>query len=132
MDLFVQKDFKGNSGIELDFKIECDALSDKSIETIACRINKYCEENDIKFSDVSGVPRGGIRLENALKKYVDENGDYVLIVDDVLTTGGSMEKHKTKIKKETDKSILGFVVFDRGDYIVPARSWTEPVFTMEI
>lgn len=130
MSLFIQKDFKGNSGKELDFKIECDALSDESIETIAYLINKNCKEGKIKFSEVSGVPRGGIRIENALNKYIDPDGDYLLIVDDVLTTGGSMERHKEKIK--TDKKVLGFVIFDRGELNVPTRSWVQPVFTMEI
>ena len=45
----------------------------------------------IRFSTVYGIPTGGERLAKALEKYTTENSCF-LIVDDVFTTGNSMEK----------------------------------------
>jgi hypothetical protein len=104
-DLFEKKKFRSHAGIWLDSKIECDALSDKSIETLAFLISKRC-----RFKDVYGIPRGGLRLARALKKYRSTRG-VVLIVDDVFTTGMSMREARRKLR---EKNTLGFVIFARG------------------
>lgn len=105
MNLFENKSFISHSGFSLSFKINCDALSDEDIETLADIIAKK-----FSFSKIYGVPRGGLRLANALEKYLSPNGP-VLIVDDVLTTGKSMEEAKEKFLNE---DVIGVVIFARG------------------
>src|SRR5229473_5311299 len=90
MNLFQSGTFLLHSGSESNFKIECDALTDEYLNTIANLIAKK-----IRFSAVYGIPRCGIRLADSLGKYKTPNS-CLLIVDDVLTTGNSMEEAKRK------------------------------------
>lgn len=106
MSLIKYEPFVSHSGINLDWKIECDALSDSSIESIAKIISRR-----FLFSDVYGIPRGGTRLANALAPYCANKNDQFLIVDDVYTTGRSMEEAKNSIKSD---NVLGIVIFSRG------------------
>lgn len=53
MNLFVDHSFVSNSGNPLDFKIDCDALSDDDLATLAIIIAKR-----IKFGAVEGIPHG--------------------------------------------------------------------------
>ena len=112
---FENGEFTTHSGLTLSFKINCDALSDEDIETLANIVRKK-----FKFSKVYGVPRGGIRLAKALEKYLSSIGP-VLIVDDVLTTGKSMEEAKAKFPGE---DVLGVVIFARGSCPV----WVHAMF----
>ena len=116
MSLFVDNEFTGHAGARLKFKIECDALTDQDIETIAAIIART-----YTFSKVHGVPRGGLRLAQALQKHVSSEGP-VLIVDDVLTSGMSMEE----ARKEYDGETLGVVIFARG--LCPP--WVKAVFQL--
>ena len=97
MELFIDTPLIGHAGPRLPFKIECDALSDDDLKTLAALIARKQT-----FSRVLGVPRGGLRLAHALERYCSPEGD-VLIVDDVLTTGKSMEDMRSQIGK--DKTI---------------------------
>lgn len=115
MALFVDSEFTGHAGGKLKFKIECDALSDEDIETIASIIAR-----SYTFRSVHGIPRGGLRLAKALQKHCSAEGS-VLIVDDVLTSGASMEEAKKKIG-----SAIGIVIFARG--IRP--NWVKAVFEL--
>lgn len=116
--LFENKGFVSHSGISLPFKINCDALLDEDIETLADIISKK-----FKFSKVYGVPRGGIRLANALEKYLSPEGP-ILIVDDVLTTGKSMEIFKEEIG---GNGAIGVVIFARGE----CPKWIKPIFVLQ-
>lgn len=111
-NLFIKESFIAHSGVTLPWKIDCDALADKDIETLA-----YIVARKVSFGSVYGIPRGGERLAKALVAYIS-NGPH-LIVDDVLTTGGSMEAAKT------NESDIGVVIFARG-VLVP--SWVKPIF----
>ena len=131
-NLFVNGVFRSHSGQSLAWKIECDALSDEDIETLAMVI-----ANKFSFSRVVGVPRGGVRLANALQKYCEVDTDRyycsVLIVDDVLTTGASMEEAKRALIAEEHirnqgGSIWGVVVFARGE----CPWWVTPLFTCNV
>ena len=90
IDLFQQCNFKSHAGLDLTWKIECDAVSDAEWECFA----KMISEIEVRqFSKVVGIPRGGIKLQNALSHYVSGNDtDPVLIVDDVWTTGTSFRE----------------------------------------
>lgn len=115
MNLFNKQSVKLNSGIISDFKIDCDALTDEDIKCIAYMISKMC-----KFSGVTGVPTGGLRLAAHLVPYIAP--DYklpILICDDVLTTGASMEKLKSQ-------NTIGVVIFARGK----CPAWVTPLFKL--
>lgn len=123
MDLFIKKDWVMHSGEKSNFKIECDALTDEDLETIAHLIY-----SKFKFFRVMGIPRGGTRLAEKLKNYVIEGEDKILIVDDVLTTGASMEQAKHAHHRnliDADR-ITGVVVFARGK----CPDWVHPIFDM--
>lgn len=107
-DLFVWGNFRSSSGNDLPYKIDADALSDASIKTLARIIaDKYT------FRMVHSVPTGGNRLARALGAYLSPEG-VDLVVDDVLTTGASMERVKRGIAADPT-NILGVVIFARGE-----------------
>jgi hypoxanthine phosphoribosyltransferase len=101
MSLFHKEDFKSSAGLDLTWKIECDALTDDDWECIAHMIM----ERTKPFRCVVGIERGGTKLAKLLDKYsTEEYLDPVCIVDDVLTTGNSMEECRKGIEKnEIDK-----------------------------
>lgn len=112
-NLFEKKTFVMHSGDVGHWKIECDALTDVEIDTLA-----YIISIKLKFNEVIGIPTGGVRIAKALDKYKSDKG-FCLIIDDVLTTGNSMEMVK---KQYSDKNIMGVVLFARKkcpDWIIP-------------
>lgn len=116
--LLLLESFISHSGKKLDFKIECDFLTDDDLKVFVYIIlKKY------NFSKVVGIPRGGIRLSNMLKQHQNSESKNILIVDDVLTTGGSMEKMKSKF---VNKNIKGVVIFSRGE----TPDWIDPIFQL--
>ena len=120
-NLFVEETFVGHSGGTLHWKIEMDALSDKEWMCIAHMIADISEP----FQAAIGVPRGGIKLSGYLNEYCTHAPtDPYLIVDDVMTTGGSMEEFKKENFK--DKHAIGWVVFARGTMPI----WVDALFRM--
>jgi orotate phosphoribosyltransferase len=123
--LFVRQDFILHSGQNSDFKIECDALTDNDWECLAYLISKQ-----VSFDSVRGVPNGGNKLAKALQKYSTNTWTQsILIVDDVLTTGRSMEEMKSNLIANNPKHyeevwFKGFVVFARGE----CPKWVKAVF----
>ena len=115
--LFIKKDWVMHSGGTAHNKIECDALTDEDIDCLAFIIAQKG-----KFCDIHGIPNGGVRLANSLRKFVDKEG-VRLIVDDVLTTGSSMEEAKQKLGWS---DAVGVVLFARGQ----CADWIRPVFQM--
>src|SRR5437899_1361464 len=107
MSLFQRGDFKLHSGMNSAFKIDCDFLTDSDIDTIAEMLSKRLTA----FSYVEGVPRGGLRLATAMKKYTTPAAPFCpfLIVDDIFTTGRSMEEHRA------GRSAIGAVIFARNE-----------------
>ena len=114
-NLFAWGEFKAHSGETLGWKIDCDALSDDDIATLARIISTSVGS----FSDVEGVPRGGVRLAKALTAYMTPPTGPLLIVDDVCTTGRSLEEHRA------GRDAVGYVIFSRGG--LPA--WAQALFT---
>jgi len=114
MNLFSKGDFRLHSGIESDWKIDCDALTDEDIKTIAYLFSKVLPP----FGPVEGIPRGGLRLAAALREYSKSSDYKTLICDDVYTTGLSMEKRRG------DRETMGAVIFARQ----PTPLWIRPLF----
>ena len=121
MDLFTGSGiYESHSGLTLRGKIECDALSDESVACIARWVG-----TKLRFGEVVAVPSGGNRFASFLHAYKNKSVDKVLIVDDVLTTGRSMEQKKREIEaKYPIAEIVGVVMFTRGKY----PNWITPVF----
>lgn len=120
MNLFQIGKFTSHAGKELNWKIECDALTDEDWECIALMISERCQ-----FGRVYGIPRGGVKLQNALEKYADPKNPVRLVVDDVWTTGKSM----MEVMQPGD---LGFVAFSRERIMFDANKYVRAVFTMEV
>ena len=108
MGLFQLGEFALHSGDASEWKIDCDALTDDDWATLAYLIQDRCS-----FRKVVGVPTGGLALARALERYVIKGDPYlpVLIVDDVLTTGKSMQECKTEL---SESLVVGYVAFARG------------------
>lgn len=127
MNLFDYGVFKLHSGNTSYYKIDCDALTDKDIESLAFVIS----QQQIYFSSVFGIPTGGLRLANALQQFAEPNrlNLPILIVDDVYTTGNSMREFKAKIKREyPDIPVIGIVVFDRSKKGTYVPNWIGSLF----
>jgi len=120
MTLFQCKKFTSHSGLELNFKIDCDYLTDSDIECIAKLIAKRT-----KFGGVYGIPRGGGRLADALEPYSNRRSKTLLIVDDVLTTGRSMEEARAWFDNGY-WDIKGWVIFARKR----PPEWVNAVFVL--
>jgi orotate phosphoribosyltransferase len=109
--------FTLHSGAESKFKIDCDALTEQDLEALAWVL----AEKLPPFLRVEGVPSGGLELARELERYCDENAKLTLIVDDVLTTGASMEE-----QRNGRSDVIGCVIFARGE----CPSWVLPLFKM--
>lgn len=113
MSLFQLGKFVLHSGHTTTWLIDCEALADSDMETLATMIADMVG----RFGSVEGVPRGGLRLAKALERHTTTGP--VLIVDDVLTTGASMEQQRA------GRDVIGAVIFARG----PCPSWVGALFT---
>jgi len=118
MNLFQCGGFTLNSGMHSVLKIECDALTREDWKTLA-----HLVSDKIKFNSVVGVPRGGLIFAEELMPYCSDKKELpCLIVDDVLTTGGSMTRFRDEIKEPT----IGVVAFACG----ACPAWIKPIFQM--
>ena len=110
MNLFQKINFTSHAGLPLNWKIECDALTEDDWKGLARMIMDYETRS---FGSVEGIPRGGIPLANALSEYATEGPP--MIVDDVYTTGKSFtdyvyEHYRTMSFDYNPK----WVIFARG------------------
>lgn len=129
MALFQKKDFLMHSGGLAHYKIECDELTEEDLDTLAFIVANKAKlitgEDRTGIREVYGVPRGGIRFAHAFMPYLDTKwGSLRLIVDDVLTTGRSMEEARLQ-KGWTDA--IGVVIFARN----APPNWIKPIFQMQ-
>ena len=126
--LFKSGDFKSHSGLDLSWKIECDALSDSEWFTI----KKMIMEHTPPFRKAVGIPEGGVKLGSLLNEHATGNEeDPVCIVDDVLTTGESMEYFLSQYKRNRrlmPYMAIGWVVFARGQ----CPHWVSALFQMPV
>ena len=123
-DLFQSQNFKSHSGLDLNWKIECDALSDPEWFTIS----KMIMERTPPFREAVGIPRGGVKLGDLLNEHATGNEkDPICIVDDVLTTGNSMDYFLNQYQRNrTPFMAIGWVVFAR----VQTPIWVRALFQM--
>ena len=112
--LFQDGEFIAASGQTLPFKIECDALTDADWEWAARYVASYGH-----YSKVEGVPQGGLKFAEAFRPHLWSEGG-LLILDDVLTTGESMERQRN------GRTAKGVVLFARG----PCPDWVTPIWTL--
>lgn len=117
MNLFNLGHFVLHAGKSSAWKIDCDYLTNGDLQTLAALITKLAGP----FREVRGVPTGGLRLARYLEPYRQKDGP-CLLVDDVLTTGSSMEAMRHTADK--DLEVVGAVIFARG----PCPSWVKAVF----
>lgn len=99
-----------HSGRRSSFKVEADDLTDDEVAAACALLAKAVPP----FGAVSGVPTGGTRIEEAMRSYVTRGP--LLIVDDVWTTGGSVQAHMDRLASE---GVPGYprnvgVLFARG------------------
>ena len=124
MDLFQSINFKSHSGLDLSWKIEMDALSDPDWFTI----KRMILELTPPFREAVGIPKGGVKLGDLLNEHATgKEGDPICIVDDVLTTGGSMEYFLTQYQRNRRPfTAIGWVVFARTQ----CPPWVKALFQM--
>lgn len=121
MNLFQMGNFTFHSGAKSHWKFDCDALTAEDWETITDMIVQRVSY----FSRVIGIPRGGTKLAELLKPFENSLVDRLLIIDDVYTTGASMEKAKIENTTLTNQ-IIGVVVFARDQ----TPDWILPILTL--
>jgi len=125
--MFEWRTFVSHSGKALDWKIECDALTAADWDCLARLV-----ASRLVFGQVVGIPRGGLPFAKALAPFVTPGSETVLIVDDVMTTGQSMENERAKY---LDRPVQGVVLFNRIQWRNQAwldlRTWILPVFNIE-
>ena len=126
LNLFQSVNFKSHSGLDLSWKIEMDALTDPDWFTIT----KMIMEVTPPFKEAIGIPKGGVKLANLLNEYATGNKeDPICIVDDVLTTGESMEYFLTQYQRNRRPfTAIGWVVFARGQ----CPGWVTSLFQMPV
>ena len=125
MNLFQSGDFTLHSGEQSALKIECDALTPADWDTLAAMVAER-----FKFQHAFGIPNGGLRFAETLNR-VYAMREYpqwpILIVDDVLTTGASMEQWREwATAYYSTSNVIGVVVFARGE----CPGWIRPIFRM--
>lgn len=123
-DWLVLQNVTLHSGRTSLFKFECDNLTGAEVEGFAFLISRM-----IGFSDVRGIPTGGIRLAQALGRYVDTSlPRRLLIADDVLTEGTSMACARVDAIREgwNIRDIAGAVMIARG----ACPRWVTPVLQL--
>ena len=121
--LFQTTDFKSHSGLDLSWKIECDALQDGEWFTLS----KMIMEISPPFSKAVGIPRGGVKLGDLLNIHgTGKRTDPICIVDDVITTGESMNDFRRTKHWREPTEYIGWVVFAR----TTPPDWVNVLFQM--
>lgn len=128
MSLFLLGGFELHSGQKSAWKVDCDYLTIHDW----CALAKMASEALPPFGTVEAVTHGGkfyksmpnaVRFADCLRMYTTKGCPTILIADDVLTTGKSMEE-----ERRGRDNVIGVVAFSRG---VPP-SWVTPLFQMPV
>jgi orotate phosphoribosyltransferase len=129
MNLFQTGEFTLHSGDTSTFKIDCDALTDEDLATVA---QLLADRLRYPFGHAEGIPRGGTRLAEAMQAHATLGG--TLLVDDVWTTGKTLyqayrkiqEKHGHQWFMANSPLVQAAVIFSRN----PTPRWCTPLFWM--
>ena len=120
LNLLKDGEFVSHSGITLPYKIDCDALGTFDYQTLA----RYAASQIRPYTMVISVPRGGDNFARELTRYAVANTGNALIVDDVITTGGSFEQAKDAfLKDHPGYNVMGLCVYARMK--VKAPLWVQ-------
>lgn len=126
MNLFQLGDFTLASGAKSPWKIDCDALSEGDWAALAA----MAAERLPPFGSAWGVPRGGLPFAQALQRHRALGCETALIAEDVVTTGGSMERYLEALRRDPQvvfpRDCIGVCVFARG----PCPGWVYPLFRL--
>lgn len=120
-DLFKFGDFDLHSGDKSDWIINCEALTDEDLETLAVVGARLLRP----FGCVVGIPNGGTRFAKAMCGHRSGSIDNLLIVDDVMTTGNSISQAWDK-SWNNDGTLQALVIFSRTDDI--HLHWVQRIF----
>ena len=125
MNLFQLGDFTLSSGRRSSWKIECDALTAEDWRTLAAMGVEMLDKAGISFHCALGVPTGGAKLAEALQAHLKPptQRSCVLVVDDVLTSGGSILRVREHVE---GANCWGLVAFARGK----CPPWVLPIFQL--
>lgn len=120
LPLFITGDFISAAGLRLRWKIDCDALTYEDWRCIA-EVVGPC----LNFGAVEGVPYGGNQFAQVLQPFATAGpgGGELLIVDDVFTTGYSMDRHRG------GRQAQGLVLFARNT-IHPPHTWIKSIWNL--
>ncbi|RJQ27058.1 hypothetical protein C4577_01930 [Candidatus Parcubacteria bacterium] len=123
-ELFRSGNYRLHSGEMSTYKIDCSVLADSDWNTLASLATNVLP----KFGKVVSVPTGGDIFASCLEQYATKRDtDPILVVDDVLTTGRSMEEVRNSIvgsNTEGPNKVIGVVAFSRGN----CPGWITPLF----
>jgi len=125
--LFKIGEFKAASGLKLDWKVECDILTEDDWIWAARHISRK-----FAFHSVFSISTGGDKFMFALDCYTrPEDSRTRIICDDVLTTGRSMEAKRQELLINDpllcEDDIQGVVLFQRRPGLV---DWIYPIWRM--
>jgi hypothetical protein len=113
--LFKWGQFKSAAGLDLDWKVECDALDADDWRCIA----RACAGLVGPFGAVVGVPTGGLRLAKEMQRFISQQSSIVLVTDDVWTTGASMYRTVAELGLQPGQW-KGLIAFSRS-YRLPSE-----------
>lgn len=116
---YVPDPFRLHSGGLSNFKLECDALSEEDCRAAAL----WMRPSLGSFGSVEAVPSTSKVpgwLADEFHQFIQPTAKTVLICDDVLTTGASMDPQRA------GRLAVGAVIFARG---VPAP-WVHPLLSL--
>lgn len=129
-NLFNYGEFKLHAGAISYFLIDCKALTEEDLQVLA----RVVVDRINPFHRVIGIPEGGLRFAEALRQHQTSKKGMrfsgqcdVLIVDDVVTTGTSMEE-ALRESNETAARVQGVTIFSRTPEPIP---WIYSIFRME-
>jgi orotate phosphoribosyltransferase len=123
--LFELGNFELHSGEVSKWKIECDALTEGDYKTCAYIV---AEEWKLIYNGVKSI--GGENSHIFAEKLREYQQNWaigvntLLIVDDVLTTGKSMQETYDIWKSAKNIKQIGVVIFARGK----CQKWIRPIF----
>lgn len=136
MSIFKSQTITKSDGTKLDWVIDCDDFTDTELGIFAkLIISKYPDFFLVTHPNShygSCVPRLAKAIADIKIGTPLDQAKYILIVDDVLTSGKSMEDLAIGYREKRTwdprfQNIVGAVIFARG----PCPAWITPLFSMQ-